>query len=160
MHELDTGGDQKMIRTRFARIIVTAAALAALAVASSSAALAQEGVGIKVGPGPLKVDKNYRYTFDLTCPASPESTPCEGILSANTASAIKPYRTLPKKVWIVGAFPYKAQAGQTVKVPGRVLGGGAAQLALTGSVKIRVQIVNGGAVVGTQLVTLKEPVRR
>jgi hypothetical protein len=143
-----------MFSTRFARTTVVVLALAALATAGSAAALAQTGDPITLGPGSIAVDKNYRFSINLTCPASAEATPCEGILSIWTAYAIKPYRTIAKKKWVVGAFEYKADAGQTVKVPARVLGGGAAQLALTGSVKIRADIVNAGAKVGSQLLTL------
>ena len=146
-----------MLRHRFARTFVLVAAFAGLAVAGSSAALAQDGGAITLGTGKIAVNKNYRYTIDLTCPAGPAL--CEGILSIDTANAIKPYRTYPKKKWIVGAFPYKVAAGATAKVPARILGGGAAQLALTGSVKIRVQIVRDGSVVGERVLTLTKKVR-
>ena len=75
----------------------------------------------------------------------------QGILSIWTANAIKPYRTIAKKKWVVGRSPTRRRPARRDGPTARVLGGGAAQLALTGTVKIEADIVNGGAKVGSQV---------
>jgi hypothetical protein len=146
----------------FRTILARALVLGVLAVGVvSGAAVAATGGPVTVGPSTVSVNPNgYRFAVDVTCPPSAEATPCEGLLSMQTVpikpyAGFKPYSHIPKKKWPVGALEFSAPAGKTVPVRGRLLAGALVQVKAKGSVKVLVDIVQDGAVVGKTTLTLK-----
>src|SRR5262245_17999157 len=146
-----------MLRTSFVRSLVLGVALAAVAVGG---ALASTGGPVKVGPSTVTVNPNgYRFAVNVTCPPSAEATPCDGLLSMQTVP-IRPYagsvyNSIPKKKWPVGALEFSAPAGKTVPVRGRLLAGALVQVKSKGSVKVLVDVVQDGDVVGKTSLTLR-----
>ena len=97
---------------------------------------------------------NYRFAIDVTCTESAEAAPCDGLLSITTAP-IKPYSSIAKKTWVVGALPFSIPAGQTAPVSGRLLAGALVQIRNTGKLRVLVKIVRDEVVVGSKTLTLK-----
>jgi hypothetical protein len=147
-----------MLRTSFVRTMILGVVLAAIA---AGGALASAAGPVTVGPSIVPVNPNgYRFAINVGCPASAEATPCQGLLSIQTVpikpySGFKSYSHIPKKKWPVGALEFSAPAGKTVPVRGRLLAGALVQVKLKGSVKVLVDIVQDGAVVGKTMLTLK-----
>jgi hypothetical protein len=147
-----------MFRTSFVRTLILGSVLAAIA---AGGALASAAGPVKVGPSTVLVNPNgYRFAINVTCPPSAEATPCQGQLSIQTVpikpyAGFKPYSNIPKKKWPVGYLAFSAPAGKTVPVRGRLLAGALVQVRSKGSVKVLVDIVQDGAVVGKTTLKLK-----
>jgi hypothetical protein len=147
-----------MFRTSFVRTLILGAVLASI---SSGGALASAASAITVGPSTVPVNPNgYRFAINVSCPPSAEATSCNGLLSIQTVpikpyAGFKPYSNIPKKKWPVGALAFSAPAGTTVPVRGRLLAGALVQVKTKGSVRVLVDIVQDGAVVGKTTLTLK-----
>jgi len=140
-----------MLGTNLTRAITLVALLAGIATAGALAA--DNSIGI--GPSTVLVSPNgYRFAISATCSPSAEATPCNGLLSITTVP-IKPYSSIPKKTWVVGALPFSIPAGKTAPVRGRLLAGALVQAKLTGKVKVLVKIVRDGTIVGSKALTLK-----
>jgi hypothetical protein len=141
-----------MLRINTTRAVALAALLAAIVVTSALAA----GDGtITVGPSTVLVyPKGYRFTVNVTCPPSLDAKACDGLLDIKTVP-IKPYRSIAKKKWVVGALPFSIPAGTTAPVRGRLLAGALVQAKHRGKVKVLVRIVREGVEAGSQALTLK-----
>jgi hypothetical protein len=141
-----------MLRITLASAVALTALVAAI---GTTGALALDEGSITVGPSTVQVSpKNYRFAVNVTCPASSAAAPCNGLLDIRTVP-IKPYRTIAKKTWVVGALPFSIRSGSTASVRGRLLAGALVQAKLRGSVKAVVRIVRDASVVGSQSLTLK-----
>jgi hypothetical protein len=146
-----------MLRITFPRAIALIVLFAGIA---TSGALATGENAITVGPSTVQVNpKTYRFSVTVTCGPSTVPAPCDGLLDIRTVP-IKPYRTIGKKAWVVGALPFSTQAGTTATVRGRLLAGALVQAKLHGKVKAVVRIVRDGEAVGSQVLTLKLKRRR
>jgi len=140
-----------MLRSKLARAATLTVLLAGIATGGALAA----GNSINIGPSTALVNPNgYRFAINATCSPSADTTPCNGLLSITTVP-IKPYSSIPKKTWVVGALPFSIPAGKTAPVRGRLLAGALVQAKLTGRVKVLVKIVLDGTIVGSKALTLK-----
>jgi hypothetical protein len=139
-----------MLRTNLIRLVTVVVLLASIA---TSGALAAADNSITIGPSTVPVSPKYRFAINVTCGPSATATPCNGLLSIQTF-AIKPYRSIARKKWNVGALPFSVPAGKTVPVGHWLRAGALVQAKLTGRVRVLVQIVRDGTVVGSQVLTL------
>lgn len=147
-----------MLRTKLMRLLTVVVAVGGIV---TSGALAAADNSITIGPSTVPVSKSgttyrysYRFAIPVTCSPSATATPCNGLLSIETF-AIKPYQSIARKKWPVGALPFSIPAGTTKPVHGRLLAGALVQMKLTGKVRVLVKIVRDGTVVGSRVLTLK-----
>jgi hypothetical protein len=130
-------------------IALTAATFAATAVTAIAATTA-----LTINPGPIAITPGtYWANVKLTCATG--DTPCKGVLSLETATAIKPYPTRPKAKAKVADVAYSVPAGtmQTVRV--RVYGPALAQALKAHAVILKMTAwdPNSPAPVGTRTAT-------
>ena len=121
--------------SRFKRSGLIGAAVAASTFFSVVvAAAAASTVGI--GSGPYAITSGtYWSSVTMTCPTG--GTACTGILSLETAYAIKPYPSRPKAKAKVADVAYSVPAGTTKTIKARVYGPALAQAAKTHAVTLR-----------------------
>jgi len=102
-------------------IALTAAAIAATAATAIAATTA-----LTINPGPIAITPGtYWASVKLNCATG--DTPCKGVLSLETAVAIKPYPTRPKAKAKVADVGYTVPSGTTQSVRVRVYGPALAQ---------------------------------
>jgi hypothetical protein len=118
-------------RSRFVLAAATATAFFAIA----GGATATPTIGIGSGPYVIKPG-TYWSSVTMTCPAG--GATCAGILSLETAYAIKPYPFLPKAKAKVADVAYSVPAGATKTIKARIYGPALAQAMKTHSVTLRV----------------------
>jgi hypothetical protein len=119
------------------RTCAALAVAAATAVVAVSAAAGATTSAAQIGAGPYVITpKTYWTTLRVTCPAGEEL--CEGMLSLETAYAIKPYPSLPKAKAKVADVAYSVPAGSTKSIRARVYGPALAQAIKTHSVTLRI----------------------
>jgi hypothetical protein len=140
-----------MLRTNLIRLVTLVVLLAGIA---TSGGFAAADNSITIGPSTVPVSPKYRFAINVTCGPSATATPCNGVLSIQTF-AIKPYPSIARKKWNVGALPFSIPAGKTAPVRHWLRAGALVQAKLTGKVRVLVTIVRDGTVVGTRLLTLK-----
>jgi hypothetical protein len=141
-----------MLRTHLTRTVALVALLAGIA---TGGAVAAADNSITIGPSTVRVTKNpYRFAINITCGPSATATPCKGQLLIETF-AIKPYPSIARKKWPVGALPFSVPAGQTRTVRHYLRAGALVQAKLKGSVRVLVEIERDDIVVGTRVLTLK-----
>ena len=140
-----------MFRRALARTLLLAVVVAGIA---TGGALAAADNSITVGPATAITKSGYRFSIPVTCTPSTTAARCDGQLSIMTVP-IKPYSSIAKKAWVVGALPFSIPAGTTKPVRGRLLAGALVQAKLTGRVKVIVKIVREEVVVGAKPMTLK-----
>jgi hypothetical protein len=130
-------------------IAITAAAFAATAVTAVAATTA-----LTINPGPIAITPGtYWANVKLTCATA--DTPCKGVLSVETAAAIKPYPTRPKAKAKVADVPYTVPPATTRSVRVRVYGPALAQALKTHAVILKMTAwdPNSTAPVGTRTAT-------
>lgn len=141
----------------FSKRLVRLASLAAIVTCITAGGVLAADNAITIGPSIVPVQAkgyNYRFAINVTCTESAEAAPCDGLLSITTAP-IKPYSSIAKKTWVVGALPFSIPAGQTAPVRGRLLAGALVQIRNTGKLRVLVKIVRDEVVVGSKTLTLK-----
>lgn len=140
-----------MLRSNLIRIVTLVALLAGIA---TGGALAAADNSVTIGPSTVRVTKNpYRFAININCGPSATATPCKGQLLIETF-AIKPYPSIARKKWPVGALAFSVPAGQTRTVRHYLRAGALVQAKLTGRVRVLVKIERDDIVVGTRVLTL------
>ena len=139
-----------MLRTNLIRLMTVVVLLAGIA---TSGAFAAADNSITIGPSTVPVSPKYRFAINVTCGPSAAATACNGLLSIQTF-AIKPYRSIARKKWNVGALAFSVPAGKTAPVGHWLRAGALVQAKRTGSVRVLVTIMRDGTAVGTRVLTL------
>ena len=132
------------------------AAIAAIVTVACLTGIALAATPVQVGSGPYTITpKTYWTSIQVTCPAG--DTPCTGVLSLETAFAIKPYSTRPKAKARVADVSYSVPAGTTKAIKARVYGPALAQAIKTHSVTLRMTAWESGVLtpVGKQVAVFK-----
>lgn len=141
-----------MLRTHLTRTVALVALLAGIA---TGGAVAAADNSVTIGPSTVRVTtKPYRFAINVTCGPSATATPCKGQLLIETF-AIKPYPSIARKKWPVGALPFSVPAGKTATVRHYLRAGALMQAKRTGSVRVLVEIERDDTVVGTTVLTLR-----
>ncbi len=121
--------------SRFTRSCFIVAVFVAASVPVAAATTTTAAVGI--GSGPYVITPGtYWSSITMTCPTG-AATACTGVLSLETATAIKPYPSRPKAKAKVADVAYSVPAGTTKKLKARIYGPALAQALKTHAVTLR-----------------------
>ena len=126
--------------TRTLRLSISVASIVVVACLST---VALAGSSVQVAAGPYVITpKTYWTSLKMSCAAG--DAPCEGVISLETAAAIKPYATRPKAKARVADVAYAIPAGTTKLIKARVYGPALAQAIKTHRVTLRLTAWESG----------------
>ena len=126
--------------TRTRSLAISVASILAVAYLSA-AALAASTTQVAAGPYVI-TPKTYWTSLKMSCAAG--DTPCQGVVSLETAAAIKPYATRPKAKARVADVAYAIAPGTTKLIKTRVYGPALAQAIKTHRVTLRLTAWESG----------------